>query len=41
VGIALAGLIVPFTGDEVKAFFIVLLVAWVITSEGTKVDPPP
>jgi hypothetical protein len=40
VGIALLGLIVAFTGEDANAFLIALLVAWVITSDGTKVDPP-
>lgn len=40
-GIALLGLIVAFTGEDANVFLIVLLVAWVMTSDGTKVDPPP
>jgi hypothetical protein len=35
-----AGLIVAFTADDPNAVFITLLVAWVITSEGTKLVPP-
>src|SRR5579864_8827005 len=30
---------VAFTGDDTKALFIVLLVACVMTSDGTKFDP--
>ena len=29
------------TADDVRAFLIALLVDWVMTNEGTKVDPPP
>ncbi len=38
---ALLGLMVAFTADDVKALLMRLLVAWVITSVGTKSDPPP
>jgi len=41
VGIALLGLIVTFTGEDANVVLIVLLIAWVMTSDGTKVDPPP
>ena len=34
------GLIVAFTGDNIKAFLILLLVACVMTRDGTKFDPP-
>jgi hypothetical protein len=37
----LLGLIVAFTSEDANVFLIVLLVAWVMTSDGTKVDPPP
>jgi len=38
---ALAGLIVAFTVDDPKADLIELLVACVMTSDGTKLVPPP
>src|ERR1700722_6308544 len=38
---ALAGLSVPLTVADADAFLIVVLVFWVITSVGTKSEPPP